>query len=70
MDFLYANAKELIQSERIKIRVASLSLVCFPDLSVLARVRLISCFNIYDLFAGAYIILLSLSSYGWAGSLS
>ena len=35
--FLYANAKDLIQCERIWIRVASLSLVSFRHLSVLAR---------------------------------
>ena len=35
-DFLYGNAKDLIQSRSIKIRVASLSLVSFCHLSVLS----------------------------------
>ena len=33
-DLLYASAKDLIQSRRIQIRVASLSLVSFRHLSV------------------------------------
>ena len=45
-DLLYANAKDLLQSGRIYIKVASLSLVSFRHLSVLARGRLISYINI------------------------
>ena len=56
-DLLYANAKDLIQSWRIYIRVASLSLLSSRHLSVLGRGRLISYIKIYHLFAGyEYII--------------
>ena len=52
-DILYANAKDLVQNGKILIRVASLSLVCFRHLSILARGQLISFINIYHRFAGA-----------------
>ena len=56
-DLVYANAKDLIQSWRIYIRVASLSLLSSRHLSVLVRGRLISYIKIYHLFASyQYII--------------
>ena len=59
-----ANAKDLIQNGRILITGASLSLLSFRHLSVLAQGRLISYINIY-IFAGAiYRFLFSLSAAG------
>ena len=56
-DLVYANAKDLIQSWRIYIRVASLSLLSSRHLSVSVRGRLISYIKIYHLFASyQYII--------------
>ena len=56
-DLVYTNAKDLIQSWRIYIRVASLSLLSSRHLSVLVRGRLISYIKIYHLFASyQYII--------------
>ena len=56
-DLLYVNAKDLIQSWRIYIRVAPLSLLSSRHLSVLVWGRLISYIKIYHLFAGyQYII--------------
>ena len=52
----YAIAKDLIQSWRILIRVASLSLVSFRHLSVKARGRIISYINVYHLFASSNYI--------------
>ena len=58
----YGNAKDLTQSWRIYIRVASLSLVSFRHLSVLLRGWLITYMNIYHLFADANISYCFLSS--------
>ena len=49
-NFLYANSKNVIQSKRILIWVASLSLVSFLHLSVLWSGRLTSYIKIYHLF--------------------
>ena len=63
---LYANTKDLIQSRRIYIRAASLSLVSFLHLSVMSQGRLISYINIYNLLAGRqYIISFSLQFCVW-----
>ena len=56
----------LIQSGRIQIKVASLSLVSFHHMSALALRWLISYISIYHLFAGAYIISFSFRLWmGW-----
>ena len=52
-DLLYAYAKYLIQTRRIQISVASLSLVSFCSMPAFHGSRLISYINIYYLFAGA-----------------
>ena len=65
------SVKDLIQSRRILIRVASLSLVFFRHLSVLSRDQLISYINIYRLFVGRqYILWFSLQFCVWLEFLS
>ena len=59
-DLLYANPKNLIQSGRIWIRVASLSLVSFCHLSVLDQGQLIYYVNVYHLSLEQYIISFSI----------
>ena len=69
-DLLYANAKDLIQSRRVYIRVASLSLISFCHLSVFSLGQLISYINLYQLFTEHYTILFSLQfRVGWVSSL-
>ena len=64
---LCANVKDLIQSWRIWIRVASLSLVSFRHLSVLVWGQFISYINIYHLCVEHCIISLSLQfRVGWS----
>ena len=65
-DLIFANAKDLIQSRRIQIRVASLSLVSFRSLSVLSAGRLISNINLYHLFAEHYISFFLQFRVGWS----
>ena len=52
-DLLYANTNDLIQSEKIQIRLASLSIVYFRHLSGLVYRLTV---NIYHLFAEPYIV--------------
>ena len=66
-DLLCANVKDLIQSWRIWIRVASLSLVSFRHLSVLVWGWLMSYINIYLLYADDIISNRFLSSLEWSG---
>ena len=66
-DLLCANVKDLIQSWRIWIRVASLSLVSFRHLSVLVWGRFISYINIYIIFVSSIVSYHFLSSLERAG---
>ena len=52
-DICYANAKKLLQSGKIYIRIAFISLVPFRHFSFLDRSRLISYIYLYHHFAGA-----------------
>ena len=58
-DLLYANGKDLIQGRRIKIRVASLSLVSFRHSSVLSLRQLTS----YILYISSFSLQLVM---GWS----